>query len=173
MTTFITGGASQIGVGLAHLLRQAERSVLFGSRAGRGTDHAEVLLLPGPEDRDIWRYFATASMPDEREALAVLEALEANGTMSVPQLETAVSMKRTALELLLSDEGADYGDRDGLFDACKALAERMEHKNGWLLYPLGIALSGKARTPGGGTDLAAMLGRDETLARLRAALAAL
>lgn len=70
-------------------------------RAGRGTDHAEVLLLPGPEDRDIWRYFATASMPDEREALAVLEALEANGTMSVPQLETAVSMKRTALELLL------------------------------------------------------------------------
>ncbi|KAJ2915389.1 hypothetical protein MD484_g5024, partial [Candolleomyces efflorescens] len=38
MTTFITGGASQIGVGLAHLLRQADRSVLFGSRAGRGTD---------------------------------------------------------------------------------------------------------------------------------------
>ena len=53
----------------------------------------------------------------------------------------------TALELLLSDEGTDYGDRDGLFDACKALAERMEHKNGWLLYPLGIALSGKQRTP--------------------------
>ena len=33
----------------------------------------------------------------------------------------------------------------------------MEKKNGWLLYPLGIALSGKARTPGGGTDLAARL----------------
>ena len=29
------------------------------------------------------------------------------------------------------------------------------------------------RTPGGGTDLAAMLGKEETLARLRAALAAL
>ena len=51
----------------------------------------------------------------------------------------------TALELLLSDEGTDYSDRDGLFDACKALAERMEHKNGWLLYPLGIALSGQDR----------------------------
>ena len=49
----------------------------------------------------------------------------------------------------------------------------MEKKNGWLLYPLGIALSGKSRTPGGGTDLAAMLGREETLARLRTALAAL
>ena len=46
-------------------------------------------------------------------------------------------------------------------------------KNGWLLYPLGIALSGKQRTPGGGTDLAAMLGKEETLARLDTALAAL
>ena len=63
--------------------------------------------------------------------------------------------------------------RDAIFDACKALAEQMEKKNGWLLYPLGIALSGKSRTPGGGTDLAAMLGREETLRRLNAALDAL
>ncbi|KAJ2928703.1 hypothetical protein H1R20_g8361, partial [Candolleomyces eurysporus] len=38
MTTFITGGASQIGLGLARRLQEADRSVLFGSRAGRGTD---------------------------------------------------------------------------------------------------------------------------------------
>ncbi|RXW20225.1 hypothetical protein EST38_g5631 [Candolleomyces aberdarensis] len=38
MTTFITGGASQIGLGLARRLKEADRSVLFGSRAGRGTD---------------------------------------------------------------------------------------------------------------------------------------
>ena len=43
-------------------------------------------------------------------------------------------------------------------------------KNGWLLFPLGIALSGKQRTPGGGTDLAAMMGREETVKRIRAAL---
>ena len=54
--------------------------------------------------------------------------------------------------------------------ACKALAEQMEKKNGWLLFPLGIALSGKARTPGGGTDLAAMMGREETLKRVKDAL---
>ena len=76
----------------------------------------------------------------------------------------------TALELLLSDEGTDYNDRDGLFDACKALAERMEKKNGWLLYPLGIALSGKQRTPGGGVDLACMMGREKTVGRLRLAI---
>ena len=32
-------------------------------RAGRATDNADVLLLPGQEDRAIWNYFATASMP--------------------------------------------------------------------------------------------------------------
>ena len=63
--------------------------------------------------------------------------------------------------------------RDAIFEVCKAKAEELGKKNGWLLYPLGIALSGKARTPGGGTDLAAMLGKEETLARLQAALAAL
>ena len=49
----------------------------------------------------------------------------------------------------------------------------MEKKNGWLLFPLGIALSGKARTPGCGTDLAAMMGKEETLRRLNAATEAL
>ena len=46
----------------------------------------------------------------------------------------------------------------------------MEKKNGWLLFPLGIALSGKSRTPGGGTDLAAMMGKEETVKRVKSAL---
>ncbi len=71
-------------------------------RAGRATDHADVLLLPGTEDRDIWRYFATTSMPDEHRARAVLGELEAAGKpLSVPALETRVDLRRTPLELLL------------------------------------------------------------------------
>ena len=71
-------------------------------RAGRGTDHADVLLLPGPEDRRIWEYFATASVPDEEQARAVLQALaQHGGALSVAALEPAVRIKRTALELLL------------------------------------------------------------------------
>ena len=65
-------------------------------RAGRGTDHADVLLLPGPEDRRIWEYFATASMPDEEQARAVLGALaDHGGALSVAALEPAVRIKRT------------------------------------------------------------------------------
>ena len=71
-------------------------------RAGRGTDRADVLLLPGPEDREIWRYFASASMPQESVARAVIDALaEAGGPVSVPVLEARVNVRRTTLELLL------------------------------------------------------------------------
>uniref|UniRef100_UPI0006D10C98 RecQ family ATP-dependent DNA helicase n=1 Tax=Arthrobacter sp. JCM 19049 TaxID=1460643 RepID=UPI0006D10C98 len=37
-------------------------------RAGRGSINADVLLLPGVEDAEIWEYFATSSMPDEQRA---------------------------------------------------------------------------------------------------------
>ncbi|WP_309080809.1 RecQ family ATP-dependent DNA helicase [Zhihengliuella sp.] len=70
-------------------------------RAGRGTDNADVLLLPGTADRDIWQYFATSSMPDRDRAEAVLAALNESGTLSAPQLEARVNLRRTPLELLL------------------------------------------------------------------------
>ncbi|HPF80437.1 RecQ family ATP-dependent DNA helicase [Nostocoides australiense] len=71
-------------------------------RAGRATERADVLLLPGPEDQDIWRYFASVSMPREEQADAVLRALaEAGRPLSTAALETIVDIRRTRLELLL------------------------------------------------------------------------
>jgi ATP-dependent DNA helicase RecQ len=71
-------------------------------RAGRATDRADVLLLPGAEDRDIWRYFASTSMPRQQQADAVLGALGASSkAMSTAALETIVDIRRTRLELLL------------------------------------------------------------------------
>ena len=87
--------------------------------------------------------------------------------------KTTPETAKEALEALLpvlSDEALDFADRDSVFNACKAKAEELGKKNGWLLYPLGIALSGKQRTPGGGTDLACMMGRETTLARVKAAI---
>ncbi|MCW2747200.1 MAG: recombinase RecQ [Nocardioidaceae bacterium] len=69
-------------------------------RAGRATDNADVLLLPGREDKDIWHYFATASMPDEERVAAVLGAL-GDSPLSTPALEARVNLRRTPLELLL------------------------------------------------------------------------
>ncbi|KHL02584.1 ATP-dependent DNA helicase RecQ [Sinomonas humi] len=71
-------------------------------RAGRGAVHADVLLLPGAEDREIWRYFATTSMPDRAKAQAVLDALAAAaGPLSTVALEAQVELRRTQLDLLL------------------------------------------------------------------------
>ncbi|EAP99696.1 ATP-dependent DNA helicase [Janibacter sp. HTCC2649] len=71
-------------------------------RAGRATDRADVLLLPGPEDKDIWLYFASVSMPRQEQADAVLTALaEAGRPLSTAAIETIVDVRRTRLELLL------------------------------------------------------------------------
>ncbi|MFZ3416772.1 RecQ family ATP-dependent DNA helicase [Arthrobacter sp. 3Tela_A] len=70
-------------------------------RAGRGTPNADVLLLPGAEDRDIWEYFATSSMPAEGPANAVLRELADGSVLSTGALETLVNLKRSPLELLL------------------------------------------------------------------------
>ncbi|TFB54774.1 RecQ family ATP-dependent DNA helicase [Cryobacterium tagatosivorans] len=72
-------------------------------RAGRATENADVLLLPGLEDEAIWQYFATASMPSQRKAEAVLGALRdaAGAPLSTPALEARVDLRRTPLELLL------------------------------------------------------------------------
>jgi ATP-dependent DNA helicase RecQ len=69
-------------------------------RAGRATENADVLLLPGTEDEAIWNYFATSSMPVEHKALAVIDAL-GSSPLSTAAIESRVDLRRTPLELLL------------------------------------------------------------------------
>ncbi len=53
-----------------------------------------------------------------------------------------------------------------IHDALFALIEKMGVKNGYILWPLRVAVSGKQFTPGGGVELAEILGKEETLRRL-------
>src|SRR5439155_14616489 len=65
-------------------------------RAGRGVDRADVLLLPGTEDEDVWRYFASVGFPAEdlvRQTLSVLA--ESDRPVSVPALEVQVELNRS------------------------------------------------------------------------------
>ncbi|HTU72247.1 MAG TPA: DEAD/DEAH box helicase [Trebonia sp.] len=71
-------------------------------RAGRGVERAEVMLLPGREDRDIWAYFASLAFPPERQVQATLAALaEAGRPLSTAALETRVDLSRGRLESML------------------------------------------------------------------------
>jgi ATP-dependent DNA helicase RecQ len=71
-------------------------------RAGRGTDLAQVILMPAQEDRDIWRYFASLAFPPEQHVRNTLRALAESGApMSTAALETYVDLSRTRLETML------------------------------------------------------------------------
>src|SRR5437763_4316947 len=71
-------------------------------RAGRATTRADVILLPGREDRDIWAYFASLAFPSELQVRATLAALaEADRPLSAAVLETHVDLSRGRLESML------------------------------------------------------------------------
>ncbi|XHM63760.1 RecQ family ATP-dependent DNA helicase [Streptomyces nigra] len=71
-------------------------------RAGRGVEHADVLLLPGQEDEAIWRYFADTAFPPESQVRQTLAALaDAGRPLSVPALEASVDLRRSRLETML------------------------------------------------------------------------
>ncbi len=70
-------------------------------RAGRGVERAEVILLPGTEDRDIWAYFASLAFPPEPVVRLALRVLEEEGTLSTAALETRVDLGRSRLEMML------------------------------------------------------------------------
>jgi ATP-dependent DNA helicase RecQ len=86
-------------------------------RAGRALDRAEVVLLPGREDRDIWAYFASLAFPPEPLVRQTLRVLGPE-PLSTAAIETRVDLSRTRLEMLLK-----------VLD-CDGAAKRV--KGGWI-----------------------------------------
>ncbi len=71
-------------------------------RAGRAVQRAEVVLLPGTDDVDIWNYFGSLGFPSEADVRATLEELGSAGRpLSLPALEPRVSLRRSRLEMML------------------------------------------------------------------------
>ncbi len=59
---------------------------------------------------------------------------------------------------------------DAIHDALIGLAARLELKNGRIMWPVRVAVSGRESTPGGAVELCHILGRAETLRRLNAGI---
>ena len=70
-------------------------------------------------------------------------------------------------------EGLSEWTYDAIHDALVGLAEKLELKNGRIMWPVRTALSGKAVTPGGAVELCQLLGREEALARIKKGIAQL
>ncbi|MBQ7991096.1 MAG: glutamate--tRNA ligase [Oscillospiraceae bacterium] len=84
------------------------------------------------------------------------------------KMKTSPETSLEALKILLPVlEGVSDWNAENIHTAVFDEIARREVKNGYMLWPLRTALSGKAMTPGGGIELAAILGRDETIARIK------
>ena len=79
--------------------------------------------------------------------------------------------KESSLEVLtellpLLEEQSDYSN-DALYQTLVSYVEQKECKNGYVMWPVRTAVSGKQMTPAGATEIMEILGKEESLARIR------
>ena len=78
--------------------------------------------------------------------------------------ETSLKVLQAALPML---EEQDDWSNEALYELLLKLVAQMEVKNSVVLWPIRVAVSGKQSTPGGATELCALLGKEESLLRIR------
>ena len=81
--------------------------------------------------------------------------------------EVSQAMLEAAIPAL---EGIGDWTADAVHDTLIALAEHLGVKNATLMWPVRIAAAGKAVTPGGAVEICCILGREETVRRLKIGL---
>ncbi|MDE6420724.1 MAG: glutamate--tRNA ligase [Lachnospiraceae bacterium] len=78
--------------------------------------------------------------------------------------ESSLAVLTELLPLLEKQE--DYSN-DALYALLTDYAQSNEYKNGYVLWPIRTAVSGKQMTPAGATEIMELLGKEESLARIR------
>lgn len=122
--------------------------------AGILKDRCEV-LTDIPEKVDFFD-----ALPDYDTALFVHKKSKTDKEISIDML----------MQALLCFQGLEEWKTGFIHDGLTALAEELGVKNATVMWPVRIAVSGKAVTPGGAVEICAILGRGETLNRIGAAL---
>lgn len=78
--------------------------------------------------------------------------------------EKSLTVLREALPLLEAQE--DFSN-DALFNVLKAYVDEKGYKTGFVMWPIRTAVSGKQNTPGGATEIMEIIGKEESLKRIR------
>lgn len=81
--------------------------------------------------------------------------------------ETSLEVLTELLPLLEKQE--DYSN-DALFETLKSYVAEKGCKNGYVMWPVRTAVSGKQNTPGGATEIMEIIGKEESLRRIRIAI---
>lgn len=78
--------------------------------------------------------------------------------------ETALNVLKEVLPVL---EAHESWTNDDLFAVLKSFIQEKGYKNGYVLWPVRIAVSGRSVTPAGATEILEILGKEESIARIR------
>ena len=103
------------------------------------------------------------ALPDYDTALYVHKKSKCDETIAREMLTAALPVM----------EAVELWDDEHIHDALVSLAQKLEVKNATLMWPVRIAVTGTAVTPGGAVEICRILGREETVSRMRNALARL
>lgn len=76
-------------------------------------------------------------------------------------------------DILPRIEAQEQFDNDSLFAMLSAYVEEKGVKNGYVMWPIRTAVSGKQMTPGGATEIMEILGKEESIARIKDGIARL
>ena len=112
-------------------------------------------------------------LPDIKDQIDFFEA--------VPEYDTAMychkkmkTNEETSLEVLKEIlprlEAWDDYSNDALFGLLKGFAEEKGYKNGYVMWPVRTAVSGKQNTPGGATEIMEVLVKAESVERIKNAI---
>ena len=87
------------------------------------------------------------------------------------KMKTNIENSLEALKIVLPElENLDFNNEDKIKEKFIELAKKHEKKNGQIMYPIRVALTFKAFTPGGAVEIAHILGKDETIKRTKNAI---
>lgn len=87
------------------------------------------------------------------------------------KMKTDQHISLEALKAVISAiDGFKSWDNSSLYESLVEIAKSMEFKNSQVLWPVRTALSGKPTTPCGASELMELLGRDESIKRIKRAI---
>ena len=112
-------------------------------------------------------------LPDIKEQVDFFEELPEYDTAMYchKKMKTNEETSLEALkEILPKLEACDDYSNDALFLVLKSYVEEKGCKNGFIMWPVRTAVSGKQNTPGGATEIMEILGKEESLARIKKAI---
>lgn len=111
-----------------------------------------------PDITEMVDFFET--LPDYDIAMYTHKKMKTNA-------ETSLAVLQEVLPILEQQE--DYSN-DALYQTLSNYIGEKGYKNGYVLWPIRTAVSGKQMTPAGATEIMEILGKEESLARIRAGI---